>query len=215
MTKDIVISLFDYSGTFVKPWLEAGYECYLFDIKHKYSEEERGKLHLRYADLRDWDSLDIYVEQELDLSRVAFVAAFPPCTHLAVSGAQWFKGKGLRPLAESIECFATAAEFCEWVDAPYFIENPISTIATYWRKPDYKFQPWQYTGYNPSDNYTKQTCLWVGGGFKMPEANVDESLSEPDRKKVWYLGSKRRDTQSSVTPAGFSKAVFLANSEAR
>lgn len=45
------------------------------------------------------------------LERVAFVTAFPPCTHLAVSGARWFKGKGLRKLADSIHMFATAAEF--------------------------------------------------------------------------------------------------------
>ena len=64
----------------------------------------------------------------VDRERIAFVSAFPPCDHLAVSGARWFKGKGLRRLAVSVEMFATAAEFCEWAGAPYMIENPVSNI---------------------------------------------------------------------------------------
>lgn len=98
------------------------------------------------------------------LERVVFVAAFPPCTHLAVSGARWFKGKGLRKLADSINMFATASEFCEAAGAPYLIENPVSTISTYWRQPDHTFHPWHFNRLDSESSYTKKTCLWVGGG---------------------------------------------------
>ena len=55
--------------------------------------------------------------------------------------------------------FATAAEMCEWIDAPYLIENPVSTISTYWRGYDYTFSPEYFARLWPHDNYTKKTCL--------------------------------------------------------
>ena len=89
---------------------------------------------------------------------------FPPCTHVAVSGARWFKDKGLGALIDSLELFHAAMRLAEWTKAPYMIENPVSTVSTYWRKPDYTFDPCDYGGYlsPPGDAYTKKTCLWTG-----------------------------------------------------
>jgi hypothetical protein len=99
------------------------------------------------------------------------VFAFPPCTHLAASGARWFGDKGLSALRDSISLVEACRRICEWSGAPYCIENPIGTLSTYWRKPDYIFDPCDYGAYltPPSDAYTKKTCLWTGGGFVMPE----------------------------------------------
>ena len=162
--RDIAISLFDLTGTMLKPWLDAGYECYSVDTQHPAAYESggitsSGRMHKVHADLmRPW-------LPPVERSRIAFVSAFPPCDHLAVSGARWFKGKGLRLLARSIEMFATAAEFCEWTEAPYLIENPVSNIASHWRKSDYTFSPHHFTGYKAEDSYTKKTCLWTGGAL--------------------------------------------------
>lgn len=139
------------------------------------------------------------------------VFAFPPCDHLAVSGARWFKGKGLRMLSRSIALFATAAEFCEWAAAPYLIENPVSSISSYWRKPDYIFHPYQFTGYHEEDNYTKKTCLWTGNGFVMPESNRKPDLGEPDNRIFMTPPSPDRPALRSMTPKGFARAVFEAN----
>lgn len=201
----IVVSLFDVTGNMVKPWLDAGYTCYIVDIQHPLGETKEGNLIKVGADLRKNLTLPI------DTADIAFVSAFPPCTHLAVSGAQWFKGKGLRALEETIGMFATAAEFCEWSEAAYMIENPVSTISTYWRKPDHTFQPWMFTGYSKSDNYTKKTCLWTGNHFTMPEAFVDDSLGPPDKRLIHMYGSAKRGDVGSITPMGFAHAVFDAN----
>ena len=40
MTKGIVISLYDFTGEALKPWAEAGYECYAYDIQHKHETVE-------------------------------------------------------------------------------------------------------------------------------------------------------------------------------
>lgn len=199
------ISLFDYTGNMLKPWAEAGYECHLFDIQHPHG--------VRYDESRGMftHSYDLAERGLPDFDGVAFVSAFPPCDHLAVSGARWFKGKGLRALEKSIAMFATAAEFCEATGAPYLIENPVSTISTYWRKPDFTFHPFDFTGYEPGDNYSKKTCLWTGGGFVMPQGFRDYSLGEPDDRIHKAAPGPDRANLRSATPMGFARAVFEAN----
>lgn len=78
--------------------------------------------------------------------------AHPPCTHLAVSGARWFKEKAMEQL-EAIDFFMNLAQACIPRIA---IENPISIMSTKWRKPDQIIQPWQF-----GHSETKATCLWL------------------------------------------------------
>ncbi len=78
--------------------------------------------------------------------------AFPPCTHLAVSGARWFKDK-LKEQHEALE-FVRAL-----LDAPIgriALENPVSVISSRIRKPTQIIQPWQF-----GHGETKKTCLWL------------------------------------------------------
>lgn len=80
--------------------------------------------------------------------------AHPPCTHLAVSGARWFKDKA-KEQADAIEFFmqlarANVQRVC--------VENPVCIMSRVWRKPDQIIQPWQY-----GHGETKATCLWLRG----------------------------------------------------
>jgi hypothetical protein len=203
----IVVSLFDKTGNMARPWAEAGYECVCYDIAHEQPRFEHvGAGSIMYV------PFDLMHRAPIVTGRIAIVFAFPPCTHLAVSGARWFQGKGLRSLAESVQMFATAAEFAEASGAPYLIENPVSTISTYWRKPDHTFHPYQYTGFCLNDNYTKKTCLWTGGGFVMPEPEINRYLGEPDNRIHAAPPSDDRADFRSATPLGFARAVFQANS---
>ena len=215
--KDTAVFLFDVSGIMAEPWLAAGYDCWIVDIQHPHAYDTggittvapekpgRGTLYkVRWDLTKPWLC-------PVDRSRLAFVAAFPPCDHLAVSGARWFAGKGLRKLAVSVEMFATAAEFCEWAGAPYLIENPVSNISSHWRKSDHTFSPHYFTGYNLDDNYTKKTCLWTGGGFVMPTENRAEGLSDPDARIHKCPPGPERHNIRSATPLGFARAVFEAN----
>lgn len=208
----IAISLFDYTGNMVKPWAEAGFDCYCYDIQHPYCGCETvypsgGRIEYVHADLMN--------AIRIDKPGIAFVSAFPVCTDLSVSGAKHFKKKGLRRLADAIHLFATAQEVCEASCAPYMIENPVSTISTYWREPDYTFDPCQYTGYpgGENDHYTKKTCLWTGGGFVMPapKMNPDDWLTPPDDRIHKAAPGPDRANFRSATPMGFARAVFEAN----
>jgi hypothetical protein len=182
----------------VQPWLEAGYECWIVDVQHAPGETREGRLVKVGADLTRG-----YLPPRRDYA-AAF--AFPACTNLAVSGARWFQEKGLRGLLEGLELVERCREILAWTDAPWMLENPVSTISSYWRKPDHSFQPWQY-----GDLYTKKTCLWTGGGFVMPSPQF---LSEPEgvTAKIHLMPpSPERSDLRSVTPAGFARAVFEAN----
>jgi len=93
------------------------------------------------------------------------------------------------------------------------IENPVSTLSTYWRKPDYMFDPCDYGRYldPPGDAYTKKTCLWVGNGFVMPPK---KPVPPVEGSKIHRMPpSKDRGYLRSVTPMGFAEAVFQANAK--
>lgn len=89
--------------------------------------------------------------------------AHPPCTHLAVSGARWFKDKQV----EQAEALAFVRLL---MDAPVpriAIENPVSVISSRIRKPDQTIQPWQF-----GHGETKATCLWLKGLPKLTPTNI-------------------------------------------
>ncbi len=202
MIQPIVVSLFDHTGNMVAPWAKAGFLCYCVDIQHPAGEHRQGNVIRVGADVREW--LPPYAP-------IKILFAFPPCTHVAVSGARWFQDKGLGSLIEALEMFDAALRLAEWTKAPYLIENPVSTISTYWRKPDWTFDPCDYGGYldAPSDVYTKKTCLWTGNGFIMPKT---KRVVPTEGSKMHKLPpSEQRAALRSATPKGFAQAVFEAN----
>ena len=134
------------------------------------------------------------------------MVAHPPCTHLSVSGARWFRSKGIQGLIDSLILVESCRKICEWYGCPWMIENPVGRLSTSWRKPDSTFQPWQY-----GDLYSKKTCIWHGGGFVFPRPQVDEEPGGVDQR-IWRMPpSEDRADVRSATPLGFAKAVCEAN----
>lgn len=89
--------------------------------------------------------------------------AHPPCTHLATSGARWFKGKEAQQ-KEALD-FVQAL-----MDAPIHriaIENPKSIISSRIRRPDQTIQPWMF-----GHGEIKATCLWLTNLPKLVPTNV-------------------------------------------
>lgn len=123
------------------------------------------------VDLLEGEGADCIYHIKGDADRVAVcgvwdtIIAFPPCTHLAVSGARWFKGK--------VEEQKWAIRFfMRMIDAPaerVAVENPIGIMSTRYRKPDQIIQPWQF-----GHGETKATCLWLKGLPKLVPTNIVE-----------------------------------------
>ncbi len=197
--KQLVLSLCDRTGNIVKPLARAGYECWCVDVQHDGDRTIDGIRYLA-ADVRRF----------LPPKETAIVFAFPPCTNLASSGARWFAAKGLYGLADGLEIVSRCAAICEWSGSPWMLENPVSTLATYWRKPDYSFQPWNF-----GDLESKKTCLWTGGGFVMPEFDCVQRPANV-RESIWKMSpSAERANKRSETFSGFAEAVFRANDKAK
>jgi len=125
------------------------------------------------------------------------VIAFPPCTHLAVSGARWFKEKQADGRqAEAIEFFMWLATYPVRKLA---IENPIGIMSTHFRKPDQIIQPWQF-----GHGETKATCLWLKGLPKLEPTNIVEGRES----RIHKMGpSEHRSTDRSRTYQGIAAAM--------
>lgn len=123
------------------------------------------------------------------------MVAHPPCTHLAVSGARWFKEK-VREQAEALEFVRML------MSAPIeriAIENPVSIISSRIRKPDQVIQPWQF-----GHGETKATCLWLKNLPKL----VPSRIVEGREGRVWKMppGPNRWRERSRTYP-GIAEAM--------
>ena len=227
MNKGTVISLCDYTGIMVMPWVKAGYSAVLVDPQH----EDKA---LRESGIRTIakriDEATEEIARIIKVENIVAVFGFPVCTDLAVSGAAHWQAKREKDIhfqAKAMQLVNECRMIGELSGAPWFIENPISAISTIWRKPDHTFHPYEYGGYlpendqhpqypeyiKPRDAYPKKTCLWVGNGFVMPKKRkVDCEPGYSDSYKK--LGGKSMKTKNirSATPRSFAQAVFEANS---
>lgn len=239
MTRPVIISLFEYTGTMLRPWADAGYTCFAYDIQHVEPRFEPSStastggiwyMHFDADDLDQWADLCTAHGQ----SDVRMIFSFPPCTDLAGSGAaHWARKRAANPAFQE-QAAARAMHsksLAGYLGAPYMIENPVGAMSRFLGKAQHSFHPYQYGGYiDPADAehplwpeyitardaYRKKTMLWTGNGFVMPvpdpvkPVELDGQGGSNSHNK---LGGKSMKTKNirSATPRGFARAVFEAN----
>jgi site-specific DNA-cytosine methylase len=121
--------------------------------------------------------------------------AHPPCTHLAVSGARWFKDRQIEQ-NQAIDFFmllvnADIERIC--------IENPISIMSTRYRKPDQIIQPYQF-----GHGETKSTCLWL----KNLPLLIPTNIVDGRENRIHRMApSANRSKERSRTYTGIAKAM--------
>lgn len=121
--------------------------------------------------------------------------AHPPCTHLAVSGARWFKDKK----SEQTDALEFVRKLMDSRIESICIENPVSIISSRIRKPDQIIHPWQF-----GHGETKATCLWLKNLPKlMPTDIVDGRENRIHRMPPGVDRWKER----SRTYAGIARAM--------
>ncbi len=184
------------SQVVTKAFRKRGHEAYSCDILP--CSGGRPKWHLQEdvesVLLRSWDA----------------ILAFPPCTHLAVSGARWFPEKiadGRQ--AEAIRFFML---FATIACSKICIENPVGIMSTVWRKPDQIIQPFEY-----GDPYKKKTCLWLRGFVPLQPTKIvstpeDVVFSSGKKMPKWYadafkLPPEERARVRSKTFPGIAEAM--------
>lgn len=196
----IILDLCGGMGAWSKPYAEAGYDVRLITLPEH--------------DVR------LYSPPPL---KVHGVLAAPPCTHLAVSGARWWKDKGESALLEGLSVVDACLRIITVTQPAWWaLENPVGRLPRFIGKYRYTFQPYEY-----GDPWTKRTCIWgdhalpiktpvepvgqwVGGqtglgvvdhvGAYLPSDWVHKLPPSPNRAKL-----------RSITPPGFARAFFEAN----
>jgi site-specific DNA-cytosine methylase len=121
--------------------------------------------------------------------------AHPPCTHLAVSGARWFKDKE----KEQLQALFFVERLMNASIERICIENPVSVISSKIRKPDQIIHPWQF-----GHGETKATCLWL----KDLPFLVPNNIVEGRENKVHKMApSATRWRDRSRTYTGIAQAM--------
>lgn len=134
---------------------------------------------------------------DLPLHEFDLLIAFPPCTHLAVSGARWFPQKVADGSQEAALDFVR--KIMAVPVARIAIENPVGIISSRIRKPDQTIQPWQF-----GHGETKRTCLWLKNLPLLVPTNVVEGREQ----RIWRIGpSETRWKERSKTFTGIADAM--------
>ena len=139
------------------------------------------------------------------------VIAFPPCTHLAVSGATWFEEKqrdGRQQMGIGFFLAFTALDHIPKVA----IENPVGIMSRLYRKPDQIVHPYMF-----GDPVQKKTCLWLKGlpllvPTKIVEPETVQYESNGKRDSAWHMDTFNlppalRSRERSRTFPGIARAM--------
>jgi hypothetical protein len=194
-----ILSLFDYSGNWSKPWKENGYNVIQIDIQLG-------------IDILNWDYKHI--------KNVYGILAAVPCHDFALCGAMHFKQKDLDGRTEySNKLVDKTKEIIDYFKPNFWvIENPMSRIHklnTWLGKIKFKFHPCEFAGYDPipqNSQYNKTTWLW--GKFNNPVKKPLPSLKSGEKWKNQFSKKNRRNKRS-ITPLGFAYAFYYANNEVK
>lgn len=149
----------EFSGTMRRSFRALGHDAWSCDLL---PAEDGSPHHIQAEALH---ILGLSSHQTQNMYQWDMMIAHPPCTHLAVSGARWFKEKR-QEQEEALE-FVQAL-----MSAPIeriAIENPISVISSRIRKPDQIIQPWQF-----GHGEIKATCWWLKNLPKLVPTNIVE-----------------------------------------
>lgn len=127
--RSIIISLYDFSGTWSEPYRKAG--CRVLQVESKLG-----------FDVFDWNYR--IIKPEL----VAGILAAPPCTDFAVSGAQYWKQKDKRgQTRESLKLVKRTIEIIKFFNPEFWvIENPVGRLNALLPELD-KYGPWYFEPY--------------------------------------------------------------------
>lgn len=172
----------EFSGTVRESFKKLGHYAISFDLLDTEIPGEHSKGDIKELNYDYWKQFDLAI-------------CHPPCTHLAVSGARWFKNKQ-QEQAEALKF----VKYLMGLPIPRIaIENPISIISSQIRKPEQIIQPWQF-----GHGETKATCLWLKN---LPNLEPTNIVNGRENKVHRMPPSPDRWKERSRTYAGIAEAM--------
>lgn len=232
-----LLSLFDFTGAWARPFEEAGWNVLQVDIKHG-------------DDVRDFSARWL-IENVCQGFLIDGVVAAPPCTDFSRSGARHWAAKDADGrTADSVHLVYQTLRTIDFLRPDFWaLENPIGRIARLVPElgaPTCMFDPCDFAGWTDlsredgrrldalrarhpgsgftaeevalvkrTNAYTKRTALW--GCFRCPTPRrVEPVRTSMQGSWLQQLGgaSGRTKEERSITPDGFARAFYLANHDA-
>ncbi len=214
----LVVSLYDLSGTWSEPYLQAGYEVLRIDVGHPAGLRRLGErswtLGLDLSQPEAWQQV-VQAAVEIEALDIRGVIAAPPCRVFTKAGARlWREWDRCGDTEEGLRMVEAALRIVDALQPAFWaLENPPGRL---WKVSGgglmqaelgarkLSFDPWEYAGHLPDgpererERVTKRTYLW--GDFTAPERSPMEPHPYPED-----LPPGRRD------PMGFALAFFKAN----
>ena len=171
----------EYSGKVRDAFIKAGHDAISCDLL-----EGEGYYYRSHYQGSCWDVIDNPTKREA-FKDIDLLIAFPPCTHLCVSGARYFAEKRADGRQqEGIDFFMRLVN----ANIPKIaIENPVGIMSTHYKKPTQYIQPWEF-----GHGETKKTGLWLKGLPKLTPTDIVEGREQrvhllPPSKDRWKLRS--------------------------
>lgn len=128
------------------------------------------------------------------------IIAFPPCTHLANSGAAYWKEKQADGRQQAAIDFFMQFVNCDC--SKVAIENPVGIMSKAYRKPDQIIQPWQF-----GDEASKKTCLWLKGLPALCPTNI------VDKGEFYRIYTPAKNGKAYSVPLWYQKLGGLPPAE--
>jgi site-specific DNA-cytosine methylase len=207
MKNKIILDLCGGTGSWSKPYTEAGYE-----VKNiTYPKYDVLKAMFTEKTVI-FPGIPAKESEEVDICRIHGILAAPPCTMFSLART---RAKTPRNFKQGMECVIACLNIiweCRYRNKLAFwcMENPMGYLRQFLGKPVMTFDPCDY-----GDPYTKRTDLW--GYFNIPKKKpvkmTDEQIERckmNNRKLPSIRGITKQSDRRAITPAGFAKAFFEA-----
>jgi hypothetical protein len=190
-SKRIILDLCGGTGSWSKPYKEAGYDVRLVTLPDN----------------------DVRMYMPENMGNIWGILAAPPCTEFSFAKHFHGKGKYSHDFLKGLEVVSACCRIITICKPVWWaMENPQGYLSRWMGTPSFTFQPWQF-----GDNYQKTTCLW--GKFSKPQITVKKKpvdlvkFSQIKSKDIHpeYYGKLTRQERRAITPPLFAKAFYEAN----
>jgi hypothetical protein len=201
-----ILSLFDYSGVWSQPYVDAGYDVVRVDLQYPEGvcQVENNLIHIG-MDILDFNS---------EWKEYWGILAAPDCSCFSRVGARWWPRQDKEgKTAHAMECFRKALELCDTAEGWWALENPPGRLHKL--MPEIGPPSWQYQPYHYGDPWSKQTYIWGTATYPEPSDVVElpptrRSPNGRTQGRVYGMSSSWKN-QRAQTPEGFAKEFYKYN----
>jgi site-specific DNA-cytosine methylase len=216
MKKKLILDLCGGTGSWSKPYKEAGYKVINITLpEHDVTKAYIGTEYIEFP-----SELNIKNNKYVRIKDVYGILAAPPCTHFSIARTNAKKPRDLNGAMKIVHFCLKIIHSCQYGISSstqrkppltfWALENPRGLLNWFLGKAPFEFDPYDF-----GDNYRKRTCIW--GNFNFPTKNpIECTMPKFDKLKTKDIhgeeyGKLTRQERRAITPQGFAKAFFEAN----